>query len=639
MKYRADIDGLRAIAILLVTVFHFDLFSLGKAGFIGVDVFFVISGFLITTILVKDLEARTFHFGHFLLRRVRRLYPAMLSVLSLYLVVAYFLFLPDSFLELAREVALSQVYVINFYFWRTVDYFGLQADTVPLLHMWSLAVEEQFYIFFPIFCFLVWKKKPSVLLPLLILLTLLSFLLGFVMSSWKPWASFYLLPTRAWELLAGCVLALVLPRLTGKIPVAGLLGSLGLILIGASLYLHTPATLIPGWFSLLPVIGTVLLIIAGQVRSAWTTRLLSLRPFVWIGLISYPLYVVHWPIMILLKESVPSFDLTWRIFGFALSFFLGWAIYKYVEQPLRHGHLIQTTRSLVVTSMSATALLFGAALLVVSQQGMPQRFAPDIARYLAYQNDDAKRFRSCEGVPYSQARATCRLGTDNAPPDVLIFGDSHANAFARSIDLWLNRTGQTGLFTFRNSCLPVSNLGRTDCVRQFEEVLAYAQKTPSIRTVYMISIWRQPYQSSGMVHSGIWVPKGEIEDVFVQELEASVAAFIAAGKDVVLVDPFYSSSRNAPRTLAINAAFGRNWGIDRSLAGHKAQFEKLFEAFLKMQAIGAKRISLIEEYCLDAICSATYQGRPIFTDNNHLADHMSERMSYTFEAQRAPESL
>ena len=150
LKYRADIDGLRAIAILLVCVFHFGLIPAGKAGFIGVDVFFVISGFLITRILVDGLDAGRFRLSQFYLARLRRLMPALIVTLVLYLAAGYVLFLPDQFKELSVEVILSQLYVINIYFWRSINYFGLQADTVPLLHMWSLALEEQFYIFYPV---------------------------------------------------------------------------------------------------------------------------------------------------------------------------------------------------------------------------------------------------------------------------------------------------------------------------------------------------------------------------------------------------------------------------------------------------------------------------------------------------------
>ncbi|CAN0602048.1 unnamed protein product, partial [Ectocarpus sp. 12 AP-2014] len=173
--YRADIDGMRAIAILLVAVFHFKLFPLGDAGFIGVDVFFVISGFLITRILVNRMDSGTFSFSEFYVARLRRLMPALVATLVLYLGVAYFVFLPDRFAELSIEALLSQLYVVNIYFWRTINYFGLRADYVPLLHMWSLAIEEQFYIFYPLVLALIFRVARQFLLPILIMTCALSF--------------------------------------------------------------------------------------------------------------------------------------------------------------------------------------------------------------------------------------------------------------------------------------------------------------------------------------------------------------------------------------------------------------------------------------------------------------------------------
>jgi peptidoglycan/LPS O-acetylase OafA/YrhL len=209
MQYRADIDGLRTVAVMLVLVFHFDLFAVGKAGFIGVDVFFVISGFLITAIIRSDLEAGRFHFDDFLYRRVRRLYPALMTTLLLTLAAGWFLFLPYRFEELAAQTLWSLLYVVNIYFWQNVNYFGLQAGSVPLLHMWSLAVEEQFYFFFPLVCLAIWRWAPRLLLPAVLLGLLTSFALGLIFTPLKPELSFYLLPTRAWELMMGSALALM----------------------------------------------------------------------------------------------------------------------------------------------------------------------------------------------------------------------------------------------------------------------------------------------------------------------------------------------------------------------------------------------------------------------------------------------
>jgi peptidoglycan/LPS O-acetylase OafA/YrhL len=208
VAYRPDIDGLRTLAVMLVLVFHFNLFELGKAGFIGVDIFFVISGFLITAIIRRDLDLGRFRFVDFLYRRVRRLYPALMATLGATLIAGTFLFFPYRLEELATETVLSLLYVVNFYFWQKINYFGLQAGAVPLLHIWSLAIEEQFYLVFPIVCAFIWHWNRKLLAPLVVVGAVFSFLLAVLSAPEKPELAFYLLPTRAWELLLGSMLAL-----------------------------------------------------------------------------------------------------------------------------------------------------------------------------------------------------------------------------------------------------------------------------------------------------------------------------------------------------------------------------------------------------------------------------------------------
>ncbi|PIV78781.1 MAG: acyltransferase, partial [Rhodobacteraceae bacterium CG17_big_fil_post_rev_8_21_14_2_50_63_15] len=288
LPYRPDIDGIRAIAVGLVVVFHFGLVPLGKAGFIGVDIFFVISGFLITRIVVGALERGDFSLGGFYLARIRRLYPALVTVLAGYLAVGWFLFLPDLFAELTLEAALSQLYVVNFHFWRSVNYFGLHADGVPLLHMWSLAVEEQFYIFYPVFLILLHRHARRPLLPILMAVMLASFALGWFATGWKPWAAFYLLPTRAWELLAGGVLALAVARARPSKGLVQIAGPVGLALIALTLALADRGFAFPGWFAALPVAAGVALLLSGEHPGTPVSRSLALPPMVWLGRISYP---------------------------------------------------------------------------------------------------------------------------------------------------------------------------------------------------------------------------------------------------------------------------------------------------------------------------------------------------------------
>jgi peptidoglycan/LPS O-acetylase OafA/YrhL len=635
MKYRSDIDGLRALAILLVTIFHFDLFSSGKAGFIGVDVFFVISGFLITSIIVRSLQEDRFGMGNFLYRRVRRLYPALMVTLLLYVVAGYFLLLPDMYRELGLEALLSQLYIVNFYFWRSVNYFGLQAGSVPLLHMWSLSVEEQFYLLFPVFCMLVYKVRPTWLFAAIVIVTLISFAAGFIATPWKPWAAFYLLPTRAWELLLGSVLAMACLKSRPKGGWLMMCGPLGLGLIAASIFLYNPLTLVPGWFALLPSLGAVFLLLGGFSQHAPVTRIMSLAPLVWIGLISYPLYLVHWPIMILIKENVPIFTLAWRLIGFIASFVLAWMIYAIVERPIKTGRWLQNPRGFLGVFGGSSAVMIAATALMFNFNGVPNRFSEKVNLTLATRSDTAERFKNCQGQLSSlntDTNTLCILGDPDASPDMLVYGDSHANAYAQAVDIWLTRTGRSALFSFSHGCLPVTNMGRDSCNRQASNAIALVTNNPSIETVMMISIWRQPYEQ-GVSHKGQWVSGAAAAAAFDHELGSTISAFSQNGAEVVLVEPFFTSPNNVPRTLAKNLAFGRDWPVHQSRMVYDTTFAQLFDAFERSKDLGAKRMSLIDPFCVDDRCDAIFEGRPIFSDNNHIAGWMSQQLSEIFELQ------
>ncbi|MGB7243702.1 MAG: acyltransferase family protein [Sulfitobacter sp.] len=618
-EYRRDIDGLRAIAILLVIVFHFNIFQIGKAGFIGVDIFFVISGFLIGHIITRDLHAGTFTFGGFLYRRVRRLYPAMLATLLLFGVFGYVAFLPDLFKELAVEAVLSQLYVVNVYFWRTVNYFGLQTGEVPLLHMWSLAIEEQFYLIFPLFCLGVYKIWPRGLLAAFAISCGASFVLGVMASGWKPEAAFYLLPTRAWEFLIGAVLAL---SLTPKGRILWLAGPVGLALIVAALVLHTPATQVPGWYALLPALAAVLIIIGGGDARAPVTRALCWGPMVWLGQISYPLYLVHWPVLIGLKNILADFDLPWRIFGLLLSIALGFAIHVLVERPVKSRRILARPAAFLSATAMASAVLIGTGVYTQQTDGIPTRFAPPVRDLLAYAQDLPDSYQRCSfnGQAPSQM---CRLGDPQAPVSKLIIGDSHARALAGAVDLWLKETGQAGLFAFEHECMPIPRFGRARCVDFGAHMLNAAIADRAIEEVIAVSIWRQPFEGSGILFDNAWLTSDRVPQAFADTLAQMTTSLSESGTTLTLIDPLFAAPRNVPATLAKNAAFGHSWSVDTPLEAHNRWFTRLFDAFARAETMGARRVSLIEGFCTDGLCKSVWQGRPIFSDNNHLAFSMS----------------
>lgn len=431
-RYRGDIDGLRCIAVMSVVLFHAG-FSRLSGGFVGVDVFFVISGFLITGIIVREMDEGRFSFARFYERRVRRILPAVVVVLLASLAFAMaFLTPPDA--HKLGEAAIATIFsVANIYFYLTVDYFGPTSDDLPLLHMWSLGVEEQFYLILPFVLLVAVRYARSRLLLILAGITLVSFIgaCWSVALSKDGQAAFYLLPFRAWELGLGSLLAVWQTsgaqsgRWRGWIAEA--MGLAGLALIGGSVLLIDGTTPFPGLAALPPCLGAALLIASGSTETL-ASRLLSLPPMRWIGLISYSLYLWHWPVLVLSKLGVLQVPMG-RAGAVGLAIGLAWLSWRYVEQPFRSGRMpAATVFKLVgggVGGMLATSVTLAVTL------GLPQRFDPQIVRlasFVDYDHAPAYREGHCflvEGSAGPIDRAEC-LSADPRRPDVLLFGDSHA---------------------------------------------------------------------------------------------------------------------------------------------------------------------------------------------------------------------
>lgn len=364
MRYRPEIDGLRAIAVLPVILFHagFEVFS---GGFVGVDIFFVISGFLITSILIEELERGDFSVLRFYERRARRILPALFVVMAACLPFAYLWMLPAQLEDFAQSLVAVVFSVSNVLFWREDGYFAAAAELKPLLHTWSLGVEEQYYLLFPAFLLMFWRIGRSRVLFIVMAMALLS--LGAAELGWryKPSAAFYLAPTRAWELFAGSICGFLT---VGRGPQSSNAASLaGVALIGFSIFSYDSTTPFPGLYALAPVVGTVLVIVFAAPATV-VARVLSKPPFVGVGLISYSAYLWHQPLFAFarlrsLAEPGPVLMATLACVALALA----WVTWYFVEQAFRKRPvpLLATRRTLFVTSgaVGAAFVLAGAAVL------------------------------------------------------------------------------------------------------------------------------------------------------------------------------------------------------------------------------------------------------------------------------------
>lgn len=373
-KYRPDIDGLRAVSVLAVVAFH-AFPSWVKGGFIGVDVFFVISGYLISTIIFENLDKGTFSFSEFYSRRIRRIFPALLLVLIACFAFGWFVLLADEYKQLGKHIAAGAGFISNFILWNEAGYFDNSAETKPLLHLWSLGIEEQFYIVWPLLLWFAWKRKFN-LLTITIVATIATFILNLKGVKQDMVATFYSPQTRFWELLSGSLLAWftlfkkdAFTGIKSKIDVwlssilyiekqdgdgktlVNVLSFLGLFLLLYGFWKINKELSFPGNWALMPVLGAVLIITAGA--KAWVNRIiLSNKIAVWFGLISFPLYLWHWPILSfarIVEGDIPSHNI--RIAVVILSIMLAWLTYKLVERPIRFGGHSRRKLSVLIVLM------------------------------------------------------------------------------------------------------------------------------------------------------------------------------------------------------------------------------------------------------------------------------------------------
>jgi peptidoglycan/LPS O-acetylase OafA/YrhL len=384
IKYRPDVDGLRAVAVICVVLFHaFPMLLPG--GFVGVDIFFVISGYLITSIIVSDLDDGKFSFLSFYARRVRRIFPALLIVLAFCIVAGWFLLLSDEYEQLGKHIAGGAAFIANFIFWKEANYFDTSANTKVLLHLWSLGVEEQYYLVWPAMVWAAWRTRLNLALVTVILL-LASFAFNLHIAPINAPAAFYSPFSRFWELSAGGLLAyiaqlrpaLLRENLSARFANAASLS--GALMIGAALFMITPKTSFPGWWAVLPVLGACLLVLTGQ--TAWVnSRILSNKYVVWIGLVSYPLYLWHWPLLAFAHNMYVGPSALLRGGLVAASVVLAWTTYRLIEQPVRYGKGLPTVRIVGLAAAMGCVGLFGVFDFV--EAGIPGRLK-DRAEYASY---------------------------------------------------------------------------------------------------------------------------------------------------------------------------------------------------------------------------------------------------------------
>ncbi len=422
-QYRPDIDGLRAVAILAVVGFH-AFPEWVKGGFVGVDIFFVISGFLISSIIFGNLEKGTFGYADFYARRIRRIFPALILVLAASYVLGWHLLLPDEFKQLGKHIAAGAGFVSNLVLWNEAGYFDNASYTKPLLHLWSLGIEEQFYVFWPLLLGLVWKRRLN-FLAITILIGVASFAVNVFTASSNQVADFYSPLSRFWELMMGGMLAYLTLHKPHHLPTnTNIQSMLGLLLIIIAAAIIDQQRAFPGWWALLPTSGAFLLISAQP--TAWANRyLLGNRVMVWIGLISYPLYLWHWMILSFLRITESGIlPIHIRIAAVLASLFLAWLTYWAIERPVRFK--LKGNRTMVTLCLLLSLIAF-IGFNTYQRDGLGFRMMEISPELTGIKPDFAKDWRrnQCFLEDSDQFSAAC---LEHNRPLIFLWGDSHAAA-------------------------------------------------------------------------------------------------------------------------------------------------------------------------------------------------------------------
>lgn len=452
--YRSEIDGLRAIAVLLVIFNHLDL-SLFSGGFVGVDVFFVISGFLITSIIKKEIEEDKFTFKNFYKKRVLRLAPAYFLVILSCFVFSYFLLAPLELVSFYKSVMYSLVFASNFFMWKEVGgYFSANAEFIPLLHLWSLGVEEQFYIVWPtvLMLLLAWFRRwTGVLIGVAVIL-------GCVFAHWlsikAPAMSYFLLPARVFELLIGASLVFIKPIHLKNI-YANLLSGFGLALIVfGSMYLNNES-IFPGFYALLPCVGTALIIYSLNQNEGVVKKFLSLNVMSFFGKISYPLYLWHWPLIVFYKIRYGELTNLSILALFFCMIVVSYLTFRYVEKPIQDKFRKSKPSSIIIKAYVLPVIAFACLSgFVVYDNGLKQRFDSKVIQSENIINSASFKIRAdCLYSPPEKLPSLekCYLGKKDAAVEVLLVGDSHANHYSNMINVLAKDAGLKGYEIDQNS--------------------------------------------------------------------------------------------------------------------------------------------------------------------------------------------
>lgn len=639
-NFRYDINGLRAYAVILVVLFHFGITGFA-AGFIGVDIFFVISGFLMTSIVIKSLDKGNFSLLNFYLARGIRIVPALFLVSTIVLILGWFLVLPTDYKALAKHTLSSINFFSNIVYWRESGYFDTDSHNKALLHTWSLSVEWQFYLVFPIIVALLYKIKKSrnFLLTFFILGTIISFILSIIITAKNPSAGFFLLPTRAWEMLVGGLIFFI-PK--EKVPYKKPLEFIGFFLIAISCYIFSTDTLWPSYNAVLPVLGAFLILLAHQQNSIFTKG----SVFQWLGNNSYSIYLWHWPIVFFLHYFYKNDDYIFITAGIILSMILGWLSYTYIENPTRKKLSNLSTVKAYFLWFLSISILSLISIMIFKFDGVKNRFSNEINNISNFINDINPRRDECLGKQDDSQLKKCTYG--DGPLSLIVVGDSHASAMLNGVINAL--PNNTSLISFTISgCPTVKNLKKTNmpeysCGERVKDIIN------DIKTNYSTDIPILVINRANAIFQG--EPENDKSNQPIRYINAP---------SLIFDEEYYAQMRNAYVDTLKDLSASHKVYITRPTPEAKKEISnlaaKIFKYHLptqdltitwneyyerskqawKAQDMAARSngniqiIDLSKEFCDKETCYFTQNNLPLFYDDDHMSWTASLKLAPIFK--------
>ena len=646
MKYRAEIDGLRALAVLPVIFFHagFELFS---GGFIGVDVFFVISGYLITSIIISEMAENKFSIINFYERRARRILPALFFVMAICLPFAWMWLVPNDLKDFGQSLIAVSTFSSNILFWLESGYFDTAAELKPLLHTWSLAVEEQYYILFPIFLIFAWRFG----IKLIVILLSIFFLLSLGAAQWGaynfPSASFYLLPTRGWELLIGVFAAFYLKynrHLKSKY-INQSLSLIGFCMIIYSIIIFDETTPFPSFHTLIPTIGTVLLILFA-VPETYVHRLLSSKLIVGIGLISYSAYLWHQPLLAFANHRfIGDVSNITLIALCLLSLLMAWFSWKFVERPFRDRKKIDR-KNIFILSGCFMVIFISIGLSIHVKNGFNNRFSSEVQPYFVMRSNSFKALNyECHLKGNDYVLKDCIFGDQSVEPKYALIGDSHAGAIHVQLDESFSSKNKSFFSYAKNGCPPSlridgTNNDQKNCPLFNSKVLDDLSKK-EITTVVLFSRFSWYLEKDGFKNSfGVREQKDSehfivgsskpIEDQVGEKLE-SMRDFIRELRKlnirVLIIEPIPEVGWDVPQLKAKTLIFNLPMrGNERMLFEHttRKRFKKLIDPFLDDNQVVI--VSTSDIFCDNSKCYGEKDGNLLYWDDDHPSIYASKKI-------------